>query len=257
MIPTDFDLISDLYLETIDGFTWENKATSLFCIVAGNISSNRSVLYDCLEDISQYYEVVFFIDGDLEHDSFNGDFDQSYNDLRVNLTSMKKIVYLHENIIILNNATLLATNGWTTFDFTQKNTLEETIDFLDMRGMVPSKVSDDIFKMAVTDQHYLLNSVEACQTMADCQNLVIVTNSVPLMDFITHDEEYDGTLLGDTAGNTGITSCLKNDLENKTSTWLFGKFPGDLDYNIEGVRYVNNPGKNKDLDMYYPKLIKF
>jgi len=256
-MKTNFDLISDLYLTTIDDFTWDNKATSLFCIVAGNISNDRNVLFDFLNELEQYYEAVFFIDGDLEHDGFNGDFDYSYADLRNTINKMEKVVFLHENIIILNNATILATNGWTTFDFTNKNPVDETIEFLDMRGTVPTKVSNDIFKMAMTDQSYMHNSIEACQTMADCQNLVVVTNSVPSPEFITHDDEYDGTVLGDTTGNSGILSCLDNDTENKVSTWIFGKYPGDLDYDIEGIRFVNNPGKNKDLNIYYPKLIKF
>jgi hypothetical protein len=31
-----FDLISDLNLSPNDSFNWENKATSLYCIIAGN-----------------------------------------------------------------------------------------------------------------------------------------------------------------------------------------------------------------------------
>jgi hypothetical protein len=257
MHKTNFDLISDLYLDTLDDFTWENKATSLFCIVAGNISSDRNVLYNFLEYMEQFYEAVFFIDGDLEHDEYGGDFDYSYADLNHNIGKMDKVIFLHENIIILNNATLIATNGWTTFDFTRKNPVDETMEFLDMRGEVPVHVANDIFKMAITDQSYMTNSIEACQSMVDCQNLVVVTNSVPSPEFISHDEDYDGTVLGDTTGNSGILSCLENDTEGKVSTWIFGKYLGDLDYNIDGIRFVNNPGRNKDLSIYYPKLIKF
>lgn len=252
----NFDLISDLYLESLDNFTWEDKATSLFCIVAGNISSDHDVLFAFLADIAQYYEGVFFIDGDLEHDSFEGDFDKSYGSLRDNIAEIEGAFFLHENIIILPNVTLLATNGWTTFDFTSNHDVNETMEFLEEREGVPQDVANRIFKLAVTDQHYMYNSIESCQDMDEVENLIVVTNSVPMADFIMHDDEYDKTLLGDVAGNSGLVQCLMNDPKKKVKTWLFGKYPGDIDYEVDGVRYVNNPGLNKDPGIYYPKIIK-
>jgi len=252
----NFDLISDLYLHSIDKFSWEGKATSLFCIVAGNISSDHDVLFEFLENISQYYEAVFFIDGDLEHYHYNGDFDKSYASIRENLFEMEKVFFLHENIVILPNVTLLATNGWTTFDFTSNRPVEEILDFMDDRGSVPLDISDKILKLAVTDQHYMLNSVEACQDMEDVTNVIVISNSVPKSEFIVHDDDYDGTILGDMAGNKGIVACLENDTKKKITTWLFGKYPGDVDYTVDGVRFVNNSGQSKDLSIYYPKIIK-
>ena len=38
MIDIGFDVISDLNLKRNDSFNWENKATSLYCILSGNIS---------------------------------------------------------------------------------------------------------------------------------------------------------------------------------------------------------------------------
>lgn len=252
----NFDLISDLYLDTLEDFTWEGKATSLFCIVAGNISKDHAVLFGFLDYIAQFYEGVFFIDGDLEHDNFNGDFDSSYASLRDNLNDIEGVFFLHENIIILPGITLLATNGWTTFDFTSNNEITETMEFLEARENVPIDTANDIFKLAVTDQHYMYNSIESCQDMDEVTNLIVVTNSVPCPDFITHDDNYDGTLLGDVSGNSGLMDCLSNDPKKKVKTWIFGKYTGDIDYEINGVRFVNNPGLNKDLGIYYPKIIK-
>ena len=204
----NFDLISDLYIDSVDDFTWEGKATSLFCIVAGNISNDHQVLFHFLEYLSQYYEAVFFIDGDLEHDRFDGDFDESYASLRDNIADIPDVFFLHENIVILPNVTFLATNGWTTFDFTSNNEINETMEFLEARNGVPMNVANDIFKLAVTDQHYMYNSIESCQDMPDVGDVIVITNSVPNPDFITHDEDYNGTLLGDVSGNSGLVSCL-------------------------------------------------
>lgn len=252
----NFDLISDLYLDSLDGFNWEDKVTSLFCIVAGNIADDHDLLFDFLEYIAQFYEGVFFIDGDLEHDMFEGDFDRSYASLRDNIHGMDDVFFLHENIIILPGITLLATNGWTTFDFTSNNEINDTMEFLEMSQNVPQVVANRIFKLAVTDQHYMYNSIESCQDMEEVENLMVVTNSVPIADFIMHDDDYDGTLLGDISGNSGLVDCLTNDPKKKVTTWIFGKYPGDIDYEIDGVRFVNNPGLTKDLSIYYPKIIK-
>lgn len=252
----NFDLISDLYLDTLEDFTWEGKATSLFCIVAGNISKDHAVLFGFLDYISQFYEGVFFIDGDLEHDNFGGDFDTSYASLRDNINDIEGVFFLHENIIILPGITLLATNGWTTFDFTTNNEITETMEFLEARNSVPIATANDIFKLAVTDQHYMYNSLESVQDMDEVENLIVVTNSVPCPEFITHDDDYDGTLLGDVSGNSGLLDCLSNDPKKKVKTWIFGKYTGDIDYEIDGVRFVNNPGLNKDPGIYYPKIIK-
>ena len=252
----NFDLISDLYLESMDDINWENKVTSLFCIVAGNISKNHDVVFDFLEHISEFYEAVFFIDGDLEHDEFEGDFDRSYNSLRQNIEEIPKVIYLHENIVIMHGAALLATNGWTTFNFLNRDLLDSNVDFLSSTGSVPEDTAGQIFRMAITDQHYMCNSIEQAQRMGEIQNLIVITNCVPKSEFVTHDAEYDGTILGETSGNDGLVECLERDTEHKVKTWIFGKYPGDLDYDINGVRYVNNPGKNKDLNIYYPKIIK-
>lgn len=252
----NFDLISDLYLTTVEGFTWEDKATSLFCIIAGNISKDHQVLFEFLEYISQFYEGVFFIDGDLEHDAYSGDFDRSYASLRDNIASIPDVIFLHENIVILPGVTLLATNGWTTFDFTSESEINDTMEFLEERDNVPMDVANLIFKLAVTDQHYMYNSIRECQDMDDVSDIIIITNSVPNPDFIIHNDDYNGTVLGDTAGNSGLVSCLSNDQQGKVTTWIFGKYPGDIDCDIEGVRFVNNPGALKSPDIYYPRIIK-
>ena len=245
-MPINFDLVSDLYLTTLEDFSWEGKATSLFCIVAGNISADHDVLFAFLETL----------EGDLEHDLFEGDFDRSYSSIRDNLEAMERVFFLHENIVILPNATLLATNGWTTFDFTSKHTIDETLDFLEQREMVPIDVANNIFKLAVTDQHYMYNSIESVQDMDEVTNVILVTNSVPCPDFVKHNFDYDGTLLGDTCGTGGIRDCLDNDIKNKVNTWLFGKYPDAIEHDVDGVRYISNPGAHRDLDIYYPKIIK-
>ena len=64
-----FDYISDLFLSPDESFNWENKATSLYCIVAGNISSDLRTLYQTLAHLGKHYQGVFYIPGILEYET--------------------------------------------------------------------------------------------------------------------------------------------------------------------------------------------
>jgi len=255
---TTFDVISDLYLENLDDFTWEGKRTSIFCIVAGNISQHRDILFEFLDEISSYYNAVFFIDGQLEHQSFSDDFAASYQNLEDGIEYIDRVVFLHENIVVLDNATIVATNGWTNFNFCNKNhDIGDTIEFLDLRGLKTIEESTEVLGMSLIDSDYMYQSIATCQSMNDCNNIIVVTNTVPLPNLINHNNDYDGTALGDMTGNNGIAECLDNDIKNKVKTWVFGNFPEDLDYNIDGVRYMNNPAQHRDINSYYPKQLSF
>ena len=253
---TNFDLISDLYLTSLENFTWENKATSLYCIVAGNISADRNILFDFLDELQQYYNMVFFIDGDLEHGCYQGNLTVSYRNLKEGIDLLDNVLFLHENIVILNNVTIIGANGWTTFDFTNKASVNSTIDYISSTGLLTEDYCNDIFKSAVSDQHYMYNGIDTCQTMPECHNLLLVTNSVPNPEFINHNPDYDGTVLGDTTGNNGIINCLSRDKQHKVKTWVFGKFPENIDYTINNIKYISNPGVDVDPDIYFPKRIE-
>jgi len=191
----------------------------------------------------------------LPKKSYNNDLEASYQDLIAGINPIERVVYLHENIIVLNDILLVGTNGWTTFDFTYKSTVYDTMQFLTDKDIMSEQHANDIFKLAIDDQHYLYKSIEACQTFSECRNIVLITSSVPKGELIAHHNDYDGTLLGDMIGNSGMDKCLENDTLKKVNTWVFGKFPDELDYVIDDVRYVNNPLDIKDIDIYFPKRI--
>jgi len=66
-VKIGFDLISDLNLSSEDDFNWEDKATSLYCVVAGNISSDMGVLLNTLKYLTNFYQGIFYVPGALEY----------------------------------------------------------------------------------------------------------------------------------------------------------------------------------------------
>jgi hypothetical protein len=79
-----FDLISDLHTETWPGFDWSGLATSPYCVVAGDVARDRSVVVDSLRHLGQCYQAVFYVDGNDEHRYYLDDLNSSYADLAKN-----------------------------------------------------------------------------------------------------------------------------------------------------------------------------
>ena len=67
MTTIGFDLISDLNLSPDDSFDWEGKATSLYCIIAGNISEDLRTIKQTLSHLSKFYQGIFYTLGSLEY----------------------------------------------------------------------------------------------------------------------------------------------------------------------------------------------
>ena len=62
-----FDVVSDLNLSPNDSFNWEGKATSLYCLVAGNVSSDSRTIVQTLAHLARFYQGVFYVPGMLEY----------------------------------------------------------------------------------------------------------------------------------------------------------------------------------------------
>jgi hypothetical protein len=249
-----FDLISDLYLEPDQPFDWAGRATSLYCVIAGNISSDRNTLYNTLEHLSDQYEQIFYIDGMLEHTEFlDNPIAESYEGLIEIVECFDNILFLHDNIAVVNGVGILATNGWTTFNFDP--TFEESLDYFIDNGDYDNLEAGTIISLAHADTMYLKSSIETCQKMHEIENVVVVSNSVPIPALINHDKNLEENHQKSIIGNLGITQCLDSDIQRKIHTWCFGRYDGDMDISILDVRFVNNTAKEKEDAIYYPKRI--
>jgi len=81
---------------------------------------------------------------------------------------------------------------------------------------------------------------------------------VPGKDLIQHDIDLAGKPQFNCMGNDLLRLALGEDSENKIDTWCFGHYHGNVDREIDGIRYVNNC-RGKGLyqkSVYYPKRIE-
>ncbi len=106
-----FDVISDLNLDAEDEFNWDGKATSLYLVIAGNISNDLRVVHQTLLHLSRFYQGVFYIAGSSEHESMHF-VKHRHDELNKLCRTIANVAYLHKHVVIINGIAILGCNGW-------------------------------------------------------------------------------------------------------------------------------------------------
>jgi hypothetical protein len=254
-----FDLISDLHVDKWRNFDWSSQATSPVCVVAGNAALGHKATVDVLRHLSQCYHAVFYIDGTVEHNHYQSNLLLSYQQLTERISLIPKVVYLQDNVVVLNGVALLATNGWWNFDFDPNvDTTESELWYMDEYG-VDDIVCEQIKNMSEFDTRYMINGIRRLQTHTDVKKIVIVTHTVPDPALIDHDISLCHQPVFNCMGNRTMMQAMAADTERKISTWCFGHYGGSVDQMRSGIRFVNNPrGRPSDPYpqlSYYPRRI--
>lgn len=240
MMTFTFDLISDLHVDTWPAVDWSVAPTSPVCVVAGDISSDRRHVVETLRDLGRSYQAVFYIDGNDEHEPHLDNLSYSYADLVHKINRIPNVVYLQDNVVIVDGVAILGTNGWWGFDFDLGiDPTGSAQQFKELHTLSDEAVKA-ISRMSNTDAMYMVNSVKRLQTHPDVKKIVIVTHTVPDASLIVHDINLEGRLEFNTMGNRLMQQALAVDSEHKVHTWCFGHYLGIVDQMRGGIRYVNN-----------------
>jgi predicted phosphodiesterase len=255
-----FDLISDLHLETWPTeFDWTYQATSPVCVVAGDVTRDPDILVRTLKHLGKCYQAVFYIDGNDEHYSQLEDLGHSYSDLHKRLRRIPNVVYLQDNVVIVDGVAILGTNGWWGFDFDLGIDPEQASQWAQERYCISESATKGIARMSNTDSTYMISSVAKLQTHKEVQKIVMVTHTVPDPALIAHDIDLEGTMRFNTMGNRLMMQAMAADTENKLHTWCFGHYHGSVDQVRSGIRFVNNCRGRGDTpyakSVYYPQRI--
>lgn len=255
-----FDLISDLHAEHWPEFDWQHQSTSQFCIVAGDVARDHAVLVDVLEKLSKCYRGVFFIDGNDEHRFFYDDIGANFKNLKHLLEPIDNVVYLQDNVVIVDGVAILGTNGWWTWDFDLSMDIGQCHMWFEEQTGCFSHIPNIITNLAMMDSKYLISSVSRLQKHPDVKKIVLVTHTVPDQRLISHDLSLAGDYRYNYMGNSMISQVLAVDYEKKISHWCFGHYHGKVDRILDGVRFVNNCRGRPDTDWkqipYYPLRIE-
>lgn len=255
-----FDLISDLHVESWDNrFEWKEQPTSPVCVVVGDVASQRSQLVKTLAHLGSCYQAVFYIDGNDEHRDYYDNLPASYYNLVSELKTISNLVYLQDNVVVIDGVAILGTNGWWGFDFDPEVDAGLAIERWQEKTGYGYEVTQNVAALADTDANYLCRSVKRLQKHYDVKHIVVATHTVPSLRLIAHDIELEQTPKLNCMGNRNLELALDQDTENKIHTWCFGHYHNPVDQIYRGVRFVNNcRGKGKTdyaKSVFHPKRI--
>ena len=211
-----FDVISDLNLSPEDSFNWEGKATSLYLIIAGNISGDLRTIHQTLLHLSKFYQGVFYTLGSLEYDGVD-DIDKRTEDLYRLCRTIKNVAVLHHHVVIIDGIAIAGANGW------YGNTIPTD---LDTEVKIENQRNEDIV--------YLKSTVERLQRHLDVKKIVLVSNSVP------GPELYFGEDPKSVHSQLNLNLILPVDTEKKITHWIYGTYGKVVDTVISNVNYINN-----------------
>jgi hypothetical protein len=211
-----FDVISDLNLKPNELFGWESKATSLYCIIAGNISNDLRTIHQILLHLSHFYQGVFYTAGTLEYEGASH-IPTRTNEI-VNLCkTIRNVAYLHNHVVILDGIAIVGTNGWFITDFSRSL-------------LSPSDIENERYE----DLGYLGNSIEKLQLHLDVKKIVIISNSAPGHELMFGEEPDEIHAV------PPLKLALIKDLEAKVTHWIYGQYNKSVDTVIDNINYINN-----------------
>jgi hypothetical protein len=224
-----FDIISDLNLGANDKFDWSDKATSLYCIVAGNISDDIKTLARVLFTLSTKYYGVFFVPGKLEY-SDTLEYKKRTDELTILCDNIDNVTFLYNSIVTVDSVAIIGANGW---------------------GDIPNEVSTTSLLMnsvKYQDYLYLEQSIKKLQRHPDVKKIILVTSGVPKEDL------YFGEMSKDVVDHTPLIQALSEDTEKKVTSWVFGTYPKTVDVFNDYVQFISNPKTH--VNIYWAKRLE-
>jgi hypothetical protein len=255
-----FDLISDLHVETWDQVNWEGLPTSPYCVVAGDVGRDWDQIRETLEHLGQQYAGVFYIDGNDEHRYYLDDLGSSYKGLAAAVDGIKNVVFMQNNLVIINGVAILATNGWWSYDFDPSISVENTQQWFQNYIDILESSATAINGVAYHDAAYMVNSINKLQIQRDVKHIVLISHTLPAPWLASHDIDLAGTERFNLLGNQHMNLALDEDTENKIRAWCFGHYHKPVDRYFCGIRYVSNPrgrgGTPWVQNPYFPKRIE-
>ncbi len=225
-----FDVISDLNLDAENEFDWEGKPTSLYLIIAGNISSDLRVVHQTLLHLSKLYQGVFYISGSLEHESVHF-IRFRHEEIAKLCKNIPNVAYLHNHVVIVNGIAILGCNGW------YGNVTELTTDLEKLH----------LYAQNLEESQYLTSSLAKLQLHLDVRKIIMVSHSPPSTELFFGEEPSN------ISEYFALSNALDSDSESKVSHWIYGSYRKTVDTVIEGITYINN--SKFDTEPYWPKRL--
>jgi len=239
MIDIGFDVIGDLHLKPEDSFNWENKATSLYCIVSGNISSDVRTIQQTLTHLARYYQGVFYCPGSAEYDGVENTNERT--GLIVNLSKkIPNLVILHHNIVIIDGIAIIGSNCWES----ATTPSHQAISIEDLKYN----------QYRLDDMGFLHSTIEKLQRHLDVKKIIVVTNAVP------NPNCYFGEVPSYSETQIPLDTIINADTESKVTHWVYGSYSKPVDATLllprkQDLRCVTHPLGDTPMREYFARRV--
>ena len=262
-----FDVVSDLHIDQWDSSLSGQylcgkvkdapyqfpESDSRILIVAGDISDNIDLSLQYLNDISNQYDKVLFVDGNHEH---VGNYPLLISTENINQKVLAlenpKLMYLPKNNYMIGKTVFLGFCGWWDYDSADEESLLKAEEYFN--SWMPHLNTNDnkIFCFNVISNYIrqfalLEKQLIKYQCDPNIEQIVIVSHTVPVKKFAL-----------ETKGDIKTASQLQTDAYrlldgkySKLTTWIFGHTHHQFDEFIDtyNVRFVAQPrGRPEDFD---------
>jgi hypothetical protein len=162
---------------------------------------------------------VFYIDGNDEHVNHIEHLNLSYSALVKQIEKIPNVVYLQDNVVVVDGVAILGTNGWWGFDLDLSVDPTRSALWWQEKMAVSGVAVKSVARMATTDATYMVSSVRRLQSHKDVKKIIMVTHTVPLPELIQHDIDLDGNMRFNCMGNAYMQQALLADFQEKIHTW--------------------------------------
>ena len=262
-----FDIVSDLHIDQWDSslniknpcgevldypFKFKEQPSKIL-IIAGDISDDIDLSIKYLNEISNNYEKILFVDGNHEHvSSYPKLLSNKEIDDKIRQCNNPKIVYLPENDFIVGKTVFLGMCGWWDYDNRNSDSIKNALAYFD--EWIPEiasadggslKFIDNVTNKSEEQHRDLIKKLEYYEGNSDIENIVIVTHTVPLEEFALEAD-------GNTETSCQLQSFSKDLVDGrykKLKTWIFGHTHNQFDKTINNVRFLTNPrGRPEDFN---------
>ena len=245
------DLISDLHIDQwspehkikypygiIKDIPFHINNSSEILVVAGDISDDLNESLKWMNNISNKYEKILFVDGNHEHvNAYPNLYDINYIQNSVNSLNNDKIIYLPDNEFIIDDKVFIGYCGW--WDYNNKQSLEEAKKYFN-KWIPEFTEKDNILFMnnvlcrADYEYNKIKNLIIKYENDKTINDIILVTHSVGHKDFKVVSKSTD-------------YNTMFNDIKSsKLKYWLFGHTHYQIQDKVNGIQFICNPRGRPD-----------
>lgn len=248
------DIVSDLHIDNWS-LKYKNKYNKLkiceypflinhsdadYLVIAGDISDNIHTSLEFINEISDNYKNILFIDGNHEHTENFPNLLDKY-DIN-NMINNNKLIYLSMNPYIIEDTVFIGCCGW--WDYNNKNEFNNYLNNNNYMSIFKFIYEDkkklilNIIDKSEKDFLYLKNNIEKYDKDNNIKNIIIITHTIPSNYF----------------GSTYSIECIQNNfstqynskfknlyLSPKIKFWIYGHNHAGHDEIIDNIHYISNP----------------